>query len=110
MGIFSSKQPKTPQIKVVKNSGGSRILDFSEFMDTEMRRRVASGVLEWMDKVDIFEAFYIPQREAEGWVLIKGNNKSSNIDDRFKVTWDVGGQIIVASYNDGKSTVTERLK
>lgn len=110
MGLFSSKQPKTPQIKIVKNSGGSRILDFSEFMETEMRCRVASGVLEWMDKVEIFEAYYIPQREAEGWVLVKGNYKSSNTDERFQATWDVGGQTIVASYNDGKFTVTERLK
>lgn len=110
MGIFGSKSAKTPKIQILKNSNGSRVLDFTEFMPQEMRTRISAGVLDWMDKVDIFETFYIPQREAEGWVLVKGNYKSSNTDDRFKVTWDVGGQIIVASYNDGKSTVTEQLK
>jgi hypothetical protein len=107
MGIFGSKTPKQPAIRIIKQGAGSRVLDFSEFMDSEMKKRIRSGVLEWMDKVDIFEAFYIPQRQSEGWARVKGGR---NDDDRFKVTWQVGEEIIVGQYNDGESTVTEKLK
>jgi hypothetical protein len=114
MGIFSSKTPKQPSIRIVKQGAGSRVLDFSEFMDPEMKKRIRSGVLEWMDKVQIFEGFYMPQRESEGWVLIKGGRFSEDFtadeDLRFKVTWQVGADVIVGQYNDGESTVTEKLK
>ena len=106
MGIFGSKTPKQPSIRIVKQGTGNRVLDFSEFMDSEMKKRIRSGVLEWMDKVDIFETFYIPQRQSEGWVAIKGGR---NDDDRFSVTWQVGEDVIVGQYNDGESTVTEKL-
>ena len=104
MGIFGSKVPKAPQIRVVREGAGNRVLDFSEFMDKEMKQRVKSGNLEWTDKVDIFETFYIPTRFSEGWVLIPRG------DDRFKAEWQVGDQVIVGKYNDGESTVTERVK
>ena len=107
MGIFGSKTPKQPSIRIVKQGAGSRILDFSEFMDSEMKKRIRSGVLEWMDKVNIFEGFYIPKRESEGWIPIKGGR---NDGDRFKISWQVGNDVIVGEYNDGESTVTERLK
>ena len=110
MGLFGSNKPTVPQMKVVKQGAGSRVLDFSEFMDHDMKKRVSSGVLEWMDKVNIFEAFYIPKRESEGWKLVKGNYKSSSTEDRFKATWQVGEEVVTATYNDGKSTVTERVK
>jgi hypothetical protein len=110
MGLFGSKPAKVPQIRVLKQGAGSRVLEFSEFMDQDMKKRIKSGALEWMDKVNIFESFYIPKRESEGWKLIKGNYKSSSTDDRFKATWQVGDEVINASYNDGESTVTERLK
>ena len=104
MAIFGSKEPK---IRVIKQGKGKRVLDFSEFMDQEMKKRIRSGVLDWMDKVNIFEGFYIPKRESEGWVSIKGGR---NDGDRFKVSWQVGNDVIVGEYNDGESTVTERLK
>ena len=104
MAIFGSKKPK---IRVIKQGKGKRVLDFSEFMDQEMKKRIRSGVLDWMDKVNIFEGFYIPKRESEGWVSIKGGR---NDGDRFKVSWQVGNDVIVGEYNDGESTVTERLK
>ncbi len=107
MGIFGPKTPKQPSIRIVKQGAGGRVLDFSNFMDPEMKKRIGSGVLEWMDKVDIFETFYIPQRLSEGWVVIKGGR---NDDDIFKVTWQVGDDVIVGQYNDGESTVTEKLK
>jgi co-chaperonin GroES (HSP10) len=110
MGIFGSKKPKEPQIRVVKQGASGRVLDFSEFMNQEMKTRIRRGELEWMDKVDIFESYYIPKRESEGWVLIGGSYKSKNTDDRFKAEWQVGEEIIVGKYNDGESTVTERLK
>ena len=111
MGIFGSKEPK---IRVIKQGAGKRVLDFSEFMDKEMKQRIRQGVLEWMDKVQIFEGFYMPQRESEGWVLIKGgrNDDDFNGDEdlRFKVTWQVGEEIIVGQYDDTEFTVTERIK
>ena len=60
-----------------------------------------------MDKVDIFESFYIPKRISEGWVLVKGGR---NDGERFQVEWKVGDESIAAKYNDGESTVTEKLK
>ena len=115
MGIFGSKEPK---IRVIKQGAGKRVLDFSEFMDKEMKQRIRQGVLEWMDKVQIFEGFYMPQRESEGWVLIKGGRFSDDFDSheavfedlRFKVTWQVGEEIIVGQYDDTEFTVTERIK
>ena len=107
MGIFGSRPPKEPKIRVIKQGAGSRILDFSEFMDQEMKQRIRKGTLDWMDKVNIFEAFYIPKRESEGWVVIKGGR---NDGDRFKITWQVGDDVIVGQYNDLEWTVTERLK
>ena len=110
MGIFGSKTPKEPQIRIIKQGSSGRVLDFSEFMNEEMKRRTRAGILEWMDKVDIFETFYIPKRESEGWILIAGNYRSSLNDDRFKVEWQVGNDVIIGNYNDGESTVTERLR
>ncbi len=110
MGLFGARTPKEPQIRVMKQNTAGRILDFSEFMDKEMKQRISVGILEWMDKVSIFENFYIPTRESEGWTLISGNYKSASGGERFKVEWKVGLETIVAEYNDGDSTVTERLK
>lgn len=107
MGIFGSKAPKEPQIRAVKQSPAGRVLDFSEFMDKEMKQRIKGGTLDWMDKVHIFESFYIPKRISEGWVLVKGGR---NDGERFQVEWKVGDESIVAKYNDRESTVTERLK
>lgn len=107
MGIFGSKAPREPQIRIVKQSPAGRILDFSEFMDTEMKQRINAGALDWMDKVNIFESFYIPKRISEGWLLVKGGR---NDGERFQVEWKVGDESIAARYNDGESTVTERLK
>ena len=107
MGIFGTRASNEPNIRIIKEGTGSRVLDFSEFMDQEMKKRIRSGVLDWMDKVNIFEGFYIPKRESEGWVSIKGGR---NDGDRFKVSWQVGNDVIVGEYNDGESTVTERLK
>jgi hypothetical protein len=107
MGIFGSKAPKEPQIKIVKQTAAGRVLDFSEFMDKEMKQRIREGNLDWMDKVGIFETFYIPKRISEGWVLVKGGR---NDGERFQVEWKVGDESIAAKYNDGESTVTERLK
>jgi hypothetical protein len=110
MGIFGSKKSKEPQIRVIKQGAAGSVLDFSDYMPLEMRQRIRAGILEWMDKVQIFESFYIPAREAEGWVLVGGNYKSGNTDDRFKAEWKVGEDVIIGKYNDGKSTVTESLK
>jgi hypothetical protein len=39
--------------------------------------------------------------------LVKGGR---NDGERFQVEWKVGDESIAAIYNDGESTVTERLK
>ena len=107
MGLFSSRTPKPPRIQIVKLLSGSRILDFTEFMDDAMKQRIRNGTLDFMDKVTIFETYYIPIRESEGWVAIKGGR---NDGDRFKVTWQVADQVLIGSYNDLEFTVTERVK
>lgn len=107
MGFFGTKASSEPSIRIIKQGTKSRVLDFSEFMDKEMKKRIRSGVLEWMDKVNIFEGFYISKRESEGWTPIKGGR---NDGDRFKISWQVGDDVIVGEYNDGESTVTEHLK
>jgi hypothetical protein len=109
MAIFGSKEPK---IRVIKQGKGKRVLDFSEFMDKDMKQRIRKGVAEFMDQVANFEYFYMDQRISEGWVLTKGgrNDDDDDDDDRFKVTWQVGGETIVGTYDDGQFTVTENLK
>ena len=57
--------------------------------------------------MEIFESFYIPKRLSEGWELAKGGR---NGGERFQVEWKVGDETIAAQYNDGESTVTEKLK
>ena len=107
MGLFSPRTPKPPQIRIIKQLSGSRVLDFTEFMDDAMKQRIRNGTLDFMDKVAIFEDFYIPTRESEGWKVIKGGR---NDGDRFKVTWQVADQVLIGSYNDLEFTVTERVK
>ena len=107
MGIFGTKASREPNVRIIKEGAGSRVLDFTEFMDQAMKQRIRLGVLDWMDKVNIFEGFYIPMRESEGWVPIKGGR---NDEDRFKISWQVGDDVIVGKYNDGESTVSELLK
>jgi hypothetical protein len=91
----------------VKQLSGSRVLDFTEFMDDAMKQRIKGGTLDFMDKVTIFETFYIPIRESEGWLAIKGGRSDG---DRFKVTWRVADQVLIGTYNDLEFTVTERVK
>lgn len=113
VGIFDKfkiSANDTPQMQVVKQGKNFKTFEFSQFMDSEMKQRIRRREIEWMDKVDIFETFYIPQRESEGWILMKGNYKSNSTEDRFKVTWKVGDLTIVGSYDDLQWTVTERLK
>lgn len=110
MGIFGSKTPKQPSIRIVKQGAGSRVLDFSEFMDKEMKQRISQGVLILQDKIQIFEGFYMSHRSSEGWDLIKGGWLPGREEVRFKVTWQVGEEIIVGQYDDREFTVTERIK
>lgn len=107
MGLFSSRTPKPPQIRIKKQLSGSRVLDFTEFMDDAMKQRIRNGTLDFMDKVAIFEDFYIPTRKSEGWIVANGGR---NNDDRFKVTWQVADQFLIGTYNDLEFTVTERVK
>jgi hypothetical protein len=60
-----------------------------------------------MDRVSIWEGIYLPMREKEGWILIKGGR---NEGDRFKVEWQVGNDVIVAQQDDWEGLITERLK
>jgi hypothetical protein len=107
MGLFGKRTPKPPEIKIIKQGSGNRVLDFTEFMDDAMKKRIRSGTLDWMDKVTIFESYYIPVRESEGWIAIKGGR---NDGDRFKITWQVADQVLIGTYNDLEFTVTERVK
>ena len=90
MGIFDkfkASMNHEPEMRIAKQGKNSRTLDFSEFMNSEMKKRIRNGELEWMDKVVIFEDFYVPKRESQGWILIGGSKLSSSTEDRFKATW-----------------------
>ena len=54
-----------------------------------------------------FDVYFLWGTSSEGWVPIKGGR---NDGDRFKISWQVGNEVIVGEYNDGESTVTEHLK
>jgi hypothetical protein len=60
-----------------------------------------------MDRVSLWEGLYLPMREKEGWVCIKGGR---NGGERFKVEWQVGAEIIIAEQDDWDGTITERLR
>lgn len=111
--LFGSKEPKEPKIMVTGDlRSGKRILHFDQFMNKDMKYRIKNNIrpLEWMDKVDIFESWYIPDRESKGWVLIKGNYQSNSTENRFKVEWQYENEIVIGEYMDEQFTVSERIK
>lgn len=112
MGLFGSKEPR---IQLVKQSTGKRNLSLFEFVEDKSAAKsyakeyahIAPNRLEFMDRVSLWEGIYIPMREKEGWVCIKGGR---NGGDRFKVEWQVGEDVIVAEQDDWDGTISERLK
>ncbi|CAB4694548.1 unannotated protein [freshwater metagenome] len=112
MGIFGSKEPR---MQIIKQGAGKRILSLHEFIeDKEAAKQyakefsnVAPNRLEFMDRVSLWEGVYLPMREKEGWVCIKGGR---NGGDRFKVEWRVGEDMIVSEQDDWDGTISERLK
>jgi len=112
MGIFGSKKPG---IRIIKQGAGKRTLSLEDFIEDKAQARlyakenahVAPNRMEFMDRVSIWEGVYIPLREKEGWVQLKGGRNSG---DRFKIEWQVGQDVIVASQDDWDGTITERLK
>ena len=75
--------------------------------DAKEFAQVAPNRLEFMDRVSIWEGVYLPMREKEGWVLIKGGR---NNGDMFKVEWQVWNDVIVAQQDDCDGLIAERLK
>jgi hypothetical protein len=112
MGLFSSG---TPKVRIVKQGAGKRVLSLYDFVEDKNAAKayakefahVAPNRLEFMDRVSIWEGVYLPMREKEGWVLIKGGR---NNGDRFKVEWQVGNDVIVAQQDDWDGLIAERLK
>ena len=112
MGLFSSGAPK---IRIVKQGAGKRVLSMYDFVEDKNAAKayakefahIAPNRLEFMDRVSIWEGIYLPMREKEGWVAIKGGR---NDGDRFKVEWQVGNDVIVAQQDDWEGLITERLK
>lgn len=114
MGLFGNKKPR---IQVIKEGAGKRILSLEDFIDDKPAAKayarefahVAPNRMEFMDRVNIWEIVYIPLREQQGWVRKSGGRGSLN-DERFKIEWQVGEDIIVATQDDWDGTVTEKLK
>lgn len=112
MGIFGSKEPK---VQLVKQGAGKRILSLREFVEDKAAAKayakefshVAPNRLEFMDRIYLWEGVYLPMREKEGWVSIKGGR---NGGDRFKVEWQVGEDLIVSEQDEWDGTISERLK
>ena len=100
---------------MVKQGAGTRVLSLYDFVEDKNAAKiyanefahVAPNRLEFMDRVFIWEDVYIPLREKEGWVRVKGGR---NDGDRFKLEWKVGKDVIVAQQDDWEGLITERLK
>ena len=115
MGFFSKKEPK---VQVLKQSAGKLVMSFNEFIEDKSTAQayareyshIAPNRLEFMNRVHLWEAIYIPLREKTGWVLFKGNYKDNWTGDRFKVEWQVGSEIVVATQDDWDGSVSERVK
>lgn len=96
---------------------GQRTLDLSKNLpkdEVEQRQAYADKYshealnrLEFMDRVTIFEGIYLPMREGEGWVLVKGGRNDPN-GDRFIVEWRVGKERIAAEQDDWDGTIIEK--
>jgi hypothetical protein len=108
----NSLSPKQQSVGISQISSTKRELDFSKFLEPEMRARKKSGELEWMDLVEVFEGMYMETCEKEGRILKNGNRLSSSTDDRFRVTWEIDGLQIKGEYTfDGRWwIVTETIK
>ena len=108
----NTSAPRQRSVDITQISAKKRELDFSKFLDPDMKARKKSGELEWMDLVVVFENFYMDTCEAEGRILKKGNRLSSSTEDRFKVLWEVDDQLIQGEYKfDGRWwIVTETFK
>ncbi|MSZ70345.1 MAG: hypothetical protein F2709_04180 [Actinobacteria bacterium] len=115
MGFFGAKEPK---VQVLKQSAGKLLLSFNEFIENKVAAQeyaneyahIAPNRLEFMDRVQLWEGIYIPLREKVGWVLLKGNYKDNWADDRFKVEWQAGDDVVVATQDDWDGSVSERIK
>jgi hypothetical protein len=112
MRFFKTKPPK---VIVLQHAVGKRVLSLNEFIEDELAAKayakefvhVAPNRLRFMDRVTIWEGIYIPMRQKEGWVCIKGGR---NDGDRFRVEWSVDDVVVVAEQDEWDGTVTERVK
>lgn len=115
MGVFG---PKEPKVQILKQSTGKLVLSFNEFIEDKVAAQeyaneyshIAPNRLEFMDRVQLWEGIYIPLREKVGWVLLKGNYKDNWSGDRFKVEWQAGDDVVVATQDDWDGSVSERIK
>ena len=112
MGFFGQREPK---VQILKQSAGKLVMSFNEFIEDKITAQtyaneyahVAPNRLEFMDRVYLWESIYIPLREKGGWVRIKGG---PNSDDRFKIEWRVGDDVVVATQDDWDGCISERIK
>lgn len=112
MGFFG---PREPKVQILKQGAGKLVLSFNEFIEDKVAAQayaneyahVAPNRLEFMDRVQIWEGIYIPLREKNGWVSIKGGR---NDGDRFKIEWQAGEDIVVATQDDWDGSISERIK
>jgi hypothetical protein len=112
MRFFKAEPPK---VIVLQHAVGKRVLSLNEFIEDKLAAKayakefvhVAPNRLKFMDRVTIWEGIYIPMRQKEGWVLIKGGR---NDGDRFRVEWSVDDVVVVAEQDEWDGTVTERVK
>ena len=110
MRIFGNRSPK---VRLISETSTKRVLDFSDFIEDKISAKnyakefahVAPDRVEFMDRVKLWESNYVPFRESQGWKIIKGGRNS---DDRFRIYWQVGEQIIVSSQDDWTGLITEK--
>jgi len=111
MGLFG---PKEPKVQILKKSAEKLVLSFNDFIKDKSAAQAYANEyapppnrVEFMDRVYLWESIYIPLREKGGWVCIKGGPGN---DDRFKIEWKVGDEIVVATQDDWDGSITERIK
>jgi hypothetical protein len=69
-----------PKVRIVKQGADKRTLSLQDFVEDKNAAKayakefahIAPNRLEFMERVSIWEGVYIPMREKEGWVSIKG--------------------------------------
>jgi hypothetical protein len=60
---------------------------------------------EWMDLIQVWEVIYPSLRQEQGWTISKWFD-----EDRLKLEWTIGEQVVVAQINRETGLIRETIK